>query len=238
MPTAYRRTSGGSVTLNGGSVTVAGTGSLGLFATGTGSQINATDVTVSTAGSGLANANAILADSGAVVTVNGGSASTTGTDAYVAGSINGATLNLNGTTVTATGDGSGGLAVNGTGSTITATELTITTHGNYDSANNFGPTGATNQSYGEISGGGTLTLTNSSIVTTGTQAPGVYTANGGTTNLTGVHAARSRRPTSSPTPSSPFRARRSPCKERRSRPAAMGQVMGQRASTSKAPGLS
>ena len=54
---------GGAVTLNGGSVAVTGTGSLGLFATGTGSQINATDVTVSTAGSGLSTANAIDADS-------------------------------------------------------------------------------------------------------------------------------------------------------------------------------
>jgi len=140
---------GGVVTLNGGSVAVTGTGSLGLFATGTGSQINATDVTVSTAGSGLSTANAIDADSGAVVTVTGGSASTTGTDAFVAGSTSGGTLNLSGTTITATGAGSGGLYANGTGSTVTGTGLTITTHGNYDSENNFGAAGISNQSYGE-----------------------------------------------------------------------------------------
>ena len=169
---------GGVVTLNGGSVAVTGTGSLGLFATGTGSQINATDVTVSTAGSGLSTANAIDADSGAVVTVTGGSASTTGTDAFVAGSTSGGTLNLSGTTITATGAGSGGLYANGTGSTVTGTGLTITTHGNYDSENNFGATGISNQSYGEISGGGFVTLTSSSILTMGTQATGVSTANG------------------------------------------------------------
>ncbi len=182
---------GGSATLNGGSVAVTGTGSLGLFATGTGSTINATDVAVSTAGSGLpSTANAIIAGSGAVITVTGGSASTTGTDAYVAGAFTTggtevATLNLSGTTITATGDGSGGLFANGTGSTVTATGVTITTHGNYDTVNNFGPAGVTNQSYPGSPGGGVVTLTNSSILTTGTQSPGVYTSDGGTTNLTG-----------------------------------------------------
>ena len=71
-----------------------------------------------------------------------------------------------------------------TGSTVTGTGLTITTHGNYDSENNFGAAGVTNQSYGEMSGGGVVTLTGSSILTTGTQATGVYTANGGATTLT------------------------------------------------------
>ena len=188
---------GGSVTLNGGSVAVTGTGSLGLFATGTGSQINATDVAVSTAGSGLpSNAIAILAGPGAVVTVIGGSASTTGTDAYVAGAFTTgatgvATLNLSGTTITATGDGSGGLFANGTGSTVTAIGLTITTHGNYDTVNNFGPAGLANQSYPGSPGGGVVTLTNSSILTTGTSATGVYTANGGVTTLRGDSIATS-----------------------------------------------
>ena len=176
---------GGAVTLNGGSVAATGLGALGLFATGTGSQISATDVTVSTAGSGLSTANAIDADSAPLITVTGGSASTTGTDAFVAGSTNGRTLNLSGTTITATGDGSGGLYANGTGSTVTGTELTITTHGDYDSENNFHAAGIANQSYGEISGGGLVTLTSSSILTTGTQATGVYTANGGTTTING-----------------------------------------------------
>ena len=100
---------GGAVTLGGGSVAVTGTGSLGLFAIGTGSQINANNVAVSTAGSGLpSTANAIYANAGAVIIVTGGSASTTGTDAYVVGSTGGATVNLSGTTITATGDGSGG----------------------------------------------------------------------------------------------------------------------------------
>ena len=125
-----------------------------------------------------------------MVTVTGGSASTTGTDAYVAGVFTTggtgvATLNLNGTTITATGAGSGGLAANGTGSTLTATGVTITTHGNYEAVNDFGPAGLTNQSYPGSPGGGVVTLTNSSILTTGMQATGVYTADGGTTKLMG-----------------------------------------------------
>jgi hypothetical protein len=188
---ALQADTGGAVTLSGGSVTTSGNGSAGLFATGIGSQINATDVAVSAAGGGLLpyTTNAILAGPGAVVTITGGSASTTGTDAYVAGAFTTggtgvATLNLSGTTITATGAGSGGLAVNGTGATITGTGLTITTHGNYDSVNNFSGAGATNQSYSGSPGGGVLTLTNSSILTTGTIAQGVNTANGGITTLT------------------------------------------------------
>ena len=84
-----------------------------------------------------------------------------------------ATLNLSGTIIAATGDGSGGLFANGTGSTVTGTGLSITTHGNYDSVNNFGPAGLTNQLYPGSPGGGVVTLTNSSILTTGTQATGV-----------------------------------------------------------------
>jgi hypothetical protein len=38
---------GGLVTLNGGSVTTSGAGSVGLFASGDGSQISATNVAVS-----------------------------------------------------------------------------------------------------------------------------------------------------------------------------------------------
>ena len=105
--------------------------------------------------------------------------------AFTTGGTEVATLNLSGTTITATGDGSGGLFANGTGSTVTATGVTITTHGNYDTVNNFGPAGVTNQSYPGSPGGGVVTLTNSSILTTGTQSPGVYTSDGGTTNLTG-----------------------------------------------------
>ena len=73
----------------------------------------------------------------------------------------------------------GGPFANGTGSTVTATGVTITTHGNYDTVNDFGAAGLANQSYPGSPGGGVVTLTNSSILTTGTEANGVYTANGG-----------------------------------------------------------
>ena len=59
-----------------------------------------------------------------------------------------------------------------TGSTITASGVAITTHGNFDTVNVFGPAGFNNQSSLAFPGGGMLNLTDSSILTTGTQAMG------------------------------------------------------------------
>jgi hypothetical protein len=110
---------------------------------------------------------------------------TTGLDAYAIGEGN-ANIRLTGTTITTTSDGSGGIFVNGTGSTVTGTGLTIKVLGNYDTVNNYGPTGFTNESYPGFFGGGISSLTNSSILTTGTNAPGGYTASGGITTLNAV----------------------------------------------------
>jgi len=156
---ALQADTGGAITLtptadNPGTVTTTGNNSIGLYATGSASgeggtvasSITVQNLNITTQGN---FANGVQADTGGVVTLNGGSVAVTGTDAFVAGSTSGGTLNLSGTTITATGAGSGGLYANGTGSTVTGTGLTITTHGNYDSENNFGAAGISNQSYGE-----------------------------------------------------------------------------------------
>jgi Autochaperone Domain Type 1 len=172
---------GGRVTLSGGSVATSGSGSLGLYATGAGSQISATNLSITTSGGDL---NAIYADAGANITVSGGSASTSGLSSYVIGATGAATVNLSGTTITATGDGSGGLAANGTGSTITATGISITTNGNVDTSTGSHASGIANQTYSTYIGGGIVTLSDSTMLTTGGQANGSYTANGGITTLT------------------------------------------------------
>ena len=57
--------------------------------------------------------------------------------------------------------------------------LTITANGSYDPITTFYSGGASNNGFGKLPDGGTLMLSNSTIVTTGTQTFGVYTANGG-----------------------------------------------------------
>ena len=177
---------GGATTLSGGSVSTSGDNANGLYATGAGSSIATSNgTTIATTG---ANAIGVLADTGGAVTLNGGSVTTklASSDAIVsAGS--GSSVTLNGTTALANGDGAGGLILVGSGASLTATGVNVTTHGNPDVSDAYIAWGAYNGTGagGSPAGGGLLTLTNSSILTTGTQAGGVFTADGGVTNVSG-----------------------------------------------------
>ena len=51
--------------------------------------------------------------------------------------------------------------------------------------NNWNPIGVANDTYGSDIGGGTVSLTNSSITTAQSQSTGVYTSNNGSTTLKG-----------------------------------------------------
>ena len=94
------------------------------------------------------------------------------------------------------GDGArrGGIGLNGSTTSFTGGNLTIVTHGNYNSANGFGATGITNQSYGDNTGGGSVQLTNSSITTTGSQAIGAANQNAGTMSISGGAIATAIQP--------------------------------------------
>ncbi len=204
-----RADGGGHVSLTGGSVTTSGVNGVGLLASGVNSIVSATNVAVSTSGGG--SAQALLAESGGALITNGGSASTSGRDVYVAAAVDGGSLRLTGTAIEATGLGAGGIAVNGAISALDGNNLTIVTHGDYDSANSSGAAGVANQGSGEVVGGGNVQLTNSTITTLGSAAigavnldsgqmritggaintsgarsDGVYTGGGSTTNLAGV----------------------------------------------------
>ena len=133
--TGAQADAGGSLTLTGGTISTSGAGSVGLYAAGANSQITATNVAVSTTGGNFATA--VYVTAGGAITMNGGSAQTAGVDVYVAGVYSGGTLNLTGTSITATGLGSGGLFVNGTGGSLTGNNLTVVTHGNVGSATGF-----------------------------------------------------------------------------------------------------
>ncbi len=183
-PTAVAAQSGATIAISGGSISISSANSNDLYATGAGSKITANGVTLTTSGGPYSNT--IDADSGAVISVIGGSASTSGTSSFVAGVTAGGTLTLSGTTITGTGDGSGGIYVNGTGGTLTASNLIITTHGDTDAATGDNAAGAYNGSFGtEYVGGGAMTLNNVSITTSGNYGQGVVTQNSGTTSVYG-----------------------------------------------------
>ena len=146
-------------------------------------QVTATDVAVATSGGNFASA--VYAQNGGSITLDGGSVETGSADVYAVVATPGGTLKLTGTSVTATGLGAGGIGLNGSTTSFTGSNLTIVTHGNYNSANEFGAAGITNQSYGDNTGGGSVQLTNSSITATGSQAIGAANQNAGTMSISG-----------------------------------------------------
>ena len=69
----------------------------------------------------------------------------------------------------------------GAGASLTATGISITTHGNIDTSDGFAAFGAYNGIGGAAPAGGTMSLTNVTIVTTGQSAGGVAANGGGVT---------------------------------------------------------
>jgi fibronectin-binding autotransporter adhesin len=191
-----RANSGGQVRLNGGAVMTSGTGSPGLYATGvdgtTGAKsiITATGVAITTGanpGPGT-GAVGVLAEAGGQAFLTGGSVTTNGNSAYgvVAQSGgSGGLVQLNGTSISTNGNGSGGLGINGAGSEIDATNVTISTIGGSDSSTGQHSYGVYNGPYMSFTAGGVANLTDTSVSTQGYQMHGVNTSTGGSTTILG-----------------------------------------------------
>ena len=180
---------GGSVTLNvtspsTGTITASGTGSYGVLATGTGSSMTGSGLTITATGDrdpitelGTVLA-AVAARSGGVVTLNGGSISATGLDSNGVQAVDGGAATISGATVTTTNNGSVGLLLSGTGSSLTASNVAVSTQGAMDPANGY-------DSQAVWNGGGKATLTNVTAKTSGVGQDGVDTVLGGTTTING-----------------------------------------------------
>ena len=179
------------MTLGGGSVTTSSDGSVGLAAYGAGSKVTATDVAVTTNGGFDADSGnfafGVVAASGGNATVSGGSITTNGPVAHAVLAGDGGTIALsNGTKILTTGDGSAGLFVNGATASLMATDVSVTTHGARGPTFNFPAIGAYNgfASPGAAAGG-TMKLTDTTILTTGSDAYGIETNSGGVTTVSG-----------------------------------------------------
>jgi len=244
--------SGGLIQLNGTSISTNGDGSGGLGINGAGSEIDATNVTISTIGGsdsstgqtlhsygvyngpfgsfstgGVARLTdtsvstqgaqmyGVLTSTGGSTTILGGSISTAGTQAFGVVAVNGGTTTIANslagpTTITTTGasanaidvaqggsvqvsgaqittslDGSQGLVVTGSSSTLMASGVSVTTKGGIDTTTGYYANGAYNGPGGSDLTGGTLSLTDSTIAVSGAQIFGVFTGTGGTTTISG-----------------------------------------------------
>ena len=182
---------GGQVTATGGSVMTSGVGAPGLSVDGAGSKIMATRVAVTTKGgfdlSTESFSFGVVASNGGSATLSGGSVTTTGPVAHGVFAFNGGSVALSdGTKVLTTGGGSFGLFVNGASSSLTATGVSVTTTGGLGPSFGDAAIGAYNgfASPGDPTGGA-MTLTDTTIATTGMAAIGVETNSGGVTNISG-----------------------------------------------------
>ena len=204
--------SGGVVNLsNGAQITAAGAqntttlaGSHALYATGAGSQINATGIAASTSGT---NASAALADTGATLVLtsssftNSGAANIDSTPNAGVRAVNGGKIVMSGagSTITTTGVRGFGLSVEGAGSQAQVADTAIQLAGSraFGISIKSGGVAQVNNSSVALNGvigpfspavqvegvGSTLTLTNSSVsTTTPTVAVGVTARDGA--NLT------------------------------------------------------
>jgi fibronectin-binding autotransporter adhesin len=184
MASGAQADTGGQISLTGGSVTVSGTQSFDLLTNDSGTQIQATNLTST---SSVPNWTAVQADTGSSLSYTDGSITTTSaaTSATNVLAIHGSSITLSGVTIEADGNGTGALSVGDccsstpdSGASITGSGLTIISKGTTDPATTFNANFATNPN------GGTLSLSNSTLTSTGADNFGIYTAKTSVTTLT------------------------------------------------------
>ena len=100
-------------------------------------------------------------------------------------------LQISNATLSATGLGSPGLVINGSGGSVTASNLTISTTGDISTSTGSHGDGVYNGGFGSFTGGGTMSISDTSVKTSGDQAYGVQTGTGGTTTFLGGSIATS-----------------------------------------------
>jgi hypothetical protein len=176
----------GALTITDSKLSVSGADAVGLF---TGAQATTTVYGGSISASGPGSA-ALVAGGGTTtlaadkagegVAISTTAASSTGVLAY-----NGASLTMTGGAIATLGDGAAGLAVQDGETTVALANTTITTKGGYDSATGETAYGVYNGAGSNGSSGGSLTLDNVRVATTGDQAFALLTEAGGTTTATG-----------------------------------------------------
>ena len=149
---------GGVAKLTDTSVSTQGAQIYGVL-TSTGGTTTILGGSISTAG---AHADAVLTANGGSTTISNSEAgptviATTGTSANGVSVSSGGSAQVSGAQITTNGDGSSGLVATGAGSTLTATGIGITTHGNVDTSDGFFAFGAYNgASPSETAGGAML----------------------------------------------------------------------------------
>ena len=114
--------------------------------------------------------NGVLTQAGGTTTITGGSFTVNGQDSAAAQVDTTGNMTISGSNLSATADGSTALVLHGGGGSITASNLTIKVSGAVYSANGDHAVGVVNGDYGSYSGGGTLSITDSSVATSGYQS--------------------------------------------------------------------
>ncbi|QZY97408.1 autotransporter outer membrane beta-barrel domain-containing protein [Pantoea dispersa] len=198
---AYSRGTGSLIDLRGGSVTTDGSKAYGLVA-GSGGRLVASDVNITTRGDDSSGVFSNLANTD--VTLTAGTVTTSGTRASGLAADSGGKLSASDVQVSTSGTESNGVTASNAGTEVTLTGGTYSTsgesaHGIYasstatlDARGVQVVTGGV-KSYGVYadSAGTELTLADSTLTTTGSNAYGAYAASGAKLNVAGTKLSTS-----------------------------------------------
>ena len=189
---ALKSGSGGTIAVGGGTAASSGDKAIGLYATGPGSQVSASGLAVTSGSVSTTGAIGLKSEAGGTIIFIAGSVHTVGTGAIGAASQgDGSALQLSGgTDFHVDGNGSIGLLTSSSSdpstskSSMKADSITVSVAGGALLGLDAGAAFNANVGAGTI--GGLLNVSNSTLETTGgLNTFGVYTADGGSTLLTG-----------------------------------------------------
>ena len=141
-----------------------------------------TNLTIQTSG---ATSVGVVTTASGMTTINGGSITTSGAQSDAVLALSGAQVTVQGTTLSTSGNAAKGFDVQGSGTVLTASNVSVTTTGTINPATGNHSQGLYNgdgtSSGTSPTGGGVANVTNSTFVTKGVDSIGVDTLDGGAT---------------------------------------------------------
>lgn len=193
LDTGVEAAAGASVTMTGGTVAVNGIGNneKGLWATGAGSVISASDIAISVPNGN--NGAGVQADTGGTVALTGNSTIGTGGTNNPGGLLmNGGTITMDGGSVTTTGAGSAGFAATGGGGTdaLALSDVTVSAAGASFDVNGSTANLTLTDTTATVNNGTVLSTKSGGTVTFnagGSQLEGIMTTAAGSTSNVTLH---------------------------------------------------
>ena len=155
------------------------------FTDSVGGTLTLTRVKATASGDGV---YALYTGAGGVTTVTQGQYVATGVGSAAIAAVNGGSVQIASAYAGTSGDGGFGLQVSGAGSQLKADSVAVSTSGGASASGGSPAIGVFNGPSGSYASGGAVTLSNSTVTTTGDYAHAIFTGAGGSTTLQSTQA--------------------------------------------------